>query len=90
MRFTRNPENWLKRTMGAPPMSDNSQYSKSCQAVGATTGSQSDRAAGAAEATQRTRVIFQRDFWVLKTALKSQGVFPGVKCPRWCGWEAEW
>ena len=67
MRLTRNPDNWLKRTMGEPPMSDNSQYSGSCQASRATTGSLSYTAVGVAVATQRARGRYEVRalFWLI-------------------------
>jgi len=72
MRFSQFSGFRVQRTMGAPPMSDNSQYAGCCQPVGTTLGKQSCRAVGTAAATQRARVTFQRDLWVLKTALKSR------------------
>jgi len=46
---------WLKRALGAAPISDNSQYSGSWQAGGILVAVQSFRAVGAAAAAQRAR-----------------------------------
>jgi len=56
---------WLKRTLGAPPMTDKSQYWGTWQAGGTRSVVQSFRVVGAAAAAQRARTFSGVSFFFM-------------------------